>query len=65
MGTPGRLRDAGGRGTGDPLGPDRYRSLRLDNTVAGEDIAAFGVDPDDLRTLASYLGVRGGSPSGS
>lgn len=43
---------------GFPMGADQYRSLQFDNTVAENDVTAFGVDPDDLRTLADYLGVE-------
>jgi NADH dehydrogenase len=43
---------------GFPMGKDQYRSLRLDNTVAENDVSAFGVDPAELRTLAEYLGVE-------
>jgi NADH dehydrogenase len=42
---------------GFPMGGDQYRSLRFDNTVEDSDVAAFGVDPENLRTLGSYLGV--------
>jgi NADH dehydrogenase len=42
---------------GFPMGKDQYRSLRLDNTVDDNDVSAFGVDPSDLTTLRSYLGV--------
>ncbi|MFO7926522.1 MAG: complex I NDUFA9 subunit family protein [Halobacteriota archaeon] len=37
------------------MGSDQYRSLRFDNTVVENDVTAFGVDPDDLLTLAEYL----------
>jgi len=40
-----------------PMGPDQARSLRIDNTVVENDVAAFGVDPDDLTTLSAYLGL--------
>jgi NADH dehydrogenase len=40
-----------------PLGQDQYRSLGIDNTVRENDVSAFGVEPDDLRTLSSYLGL--------
>jgi non-ribosomal peptide synthetase component F len=33
------------------------RSLGIDNTVRENDVSAFGVEPDDLRTLSSYLGL--------
>jgi len=42
---------------GVPMGPDQYRSLQFDNTVPDNDVTAFGVDPNGLRTLADYLGV--------
>jgi NADH dehydrogenase len=42
---------------GFPMGGDQYRSLTFDNTVADNDVDAFGVDPSDLRTLGDYLGV--------
>jgi NADH dehydrogenase len=47
----------GGLVPGFPMGPDQYRSLRLDNTVAENDVAAFDRDPGDLRTLADSLGL--------
>jgi NADH dehydrogenase len=40
---------------GAPMGADQYRSLRMDNTTATNDVTAFGVDPAQLRTLAEYL----------
>ncbi|QKY17263.1 complex I NDUFA9 subunit family protein [Halorubrum sp. CBA1229] len=43
---------------GFPMGPDQYRSLQFDNTTADNDIAAFGVETDELTTLAAHLGVR-------
>jgi NADH dehydrogenase len=43
---------------GFPMGPDQYRSLKFDNTTADNDVAAFGVDPDELTTLGAHLGVR-------
>ena len=45
---------------GVPMGPDQYRSLQLDNTVADNDIAAFGVSEDELVRLAEYLDVDAG-----
>ncbi|MFC6726142.1 hypothetical protein ACFQE1_17590, partial [Halobium palmae] len=48
----------GGVVPGFPMGPDQYRSLRFDNTVADNDVAAFGVDPADLRSFPAYLGVE-------
>ncbi|MFB6129468.1 MAG: complex I NDUFA9 subunit family protein [Salinigranum sp.] len=47
---------------GFPMGPDQYRSLAFDNTVAENDVTAFGRDHVDLRTLADYLGVAGEAP---
>ncbi len=41
-----------------PFGPDQYRSLRLDNTVADNDVTAFGREPSSLRTLGAYLDGR-------
>ncbi|AEH36527.1 complex I NDUFA9 subunit family protein [Halopiger xanaduensis] len=40
-----------------PFGADQARSLELDNTVADNDVTAFGVTADDLTTLGSYLGL--------
>jgi len=40
-----------------PMGADQARSLALDNTVQENDCTVFGVDPDELRTLRSYLGL--------
>lgn len=40
-----------------PFGSDQYRSLQLENTVADNDLDAFGVTEEDLTTLAEYLGV--------
>ncbi|ELY70974.1 complex I NDUFA9 subunit family protein [Natrinema versiforme] len=42
-----------------PFGPDQGRSLEFDNTVADNDVTAFGRDPVALRTLGSYLGLEG------
>lgn len=47
---------------GGPMGRDQARSLRLDNTTDDNDIAAFGVDAADLRTLGSYLGLTESEP---
>ncbi|UTF53237.1 complex I NDUFA9 subunit family protein [Natronosalvus rutilus] len=47
-----------------PFGPDQIRSLKIDNTVADNDVTAFGRTKDDLRTLEDYLGLSG-SGSGS
>lgn len=40
-----------------PFGPDQYRSLMVDNTAPDNDVPAFGIDPEELRTLSDYLGV--------
>ncbi|WP_435359112.1 complex I NDUFA9 subunit family protein [Haloarchaeobius sp. DFWS5] len=40
-----------------PFGPDQARSLQMDNTVTDNDVTAFGVEPDELRTLTDYLGI--------
>ncbi|WP_101296429.1 complex I NDUFA9 subunit family protein [Halegenticoccus soli] len=45
----------GGSLPGFPMGPDQYRSLRFDNTVADNGAEAFGREPADLRTLSAYL----------
>jgi NADH dehydrogenase len=54
---------------GVPMGPDQYRSLRLDTTVAGgdpdaNDVQAFDVDPAELRTLENYLDSTAAAGSG-
>ncbi|NIB99868.1 complex I NDUFA9 subunit family protein [Halobacterium sp. R2-5] len=41
-----------------PFGTDQYRSLKFDNTVADNDVEAFGVDPSELTSLTAYLGAR-------
>ncbi|WP_418281079.1 complex I NDUFA9 subunit family protein [Halorubrum sp. DTA98] len=43
---------------GFPMGPDQYRSLKFDNTTADNDVGAFGVDEDEMTTLAEYLGLE-------
>ncbi|MFC6837676.1 complex I NDUFA9 subunit family protein [Halomarina ordinaria] len=43
---------------GGPMGRDQARSLRIDNTVADNDVTAFGVDEGDLTTLREYLGLE-------
>jgi len=43
---------------GAPMGADQYRSLQFDNTTTENDVTAFGVAPDELRSLADYLGVE-------
>jgi len=40
-----------------PFGPDQARSLQIKNTVDDNDVSAFGIDEDDLRTLEAYLGL--------
>jgi uncharacterized protein YbjT (DUF2867 family) len=40
------------------MGSDQYRSLKFDNTVADNDVTAFGVSEDELTTVAEYLGVE-------
>ena len=42
---------------GFPMGSDQYRSLNFDNTTDRNDVEAFGVSVDDMRTLGDYLGV--------
>jgi len=51
-----------GMGLADPLpvipfGSDQARSIEMDNTVADNDVTAFGRDATDLQSLADYLGV--------
>jgi uncharacterized protein YbjT (DUF2867 family) len=50
---------------GVPFGPDQFRSLQEDNTVDENDVAAFGIDPADLRTLADYLDLPAVSGRGA
>ncbi len=38
-----------------PFGRDQYRALQLDNTTTDDALAAFGVDPDSLRTLSASI----------
>jgi NADH dehydrogenase len=38
-----------------PFGRDQYRVLGLDNTTTDNDVTAFGVSPESLRTLSAYL----------
>jgi len=40
-----------------PFGSDQYRSLKFDNTVAENDVSAFGVEESDLTTLSAYLSL--------
>ncbi|ESP88430.1 complex I NDUFA9 subunit family protein [Candidatus Halobonum tyrrellensis] len=44
---------------GFPMGPDQYRSLKLDNTVRDNDVAAFGVSEAELKTFDEFLGLTG------
>jgi NADH dehydrogenase len=44
---------------GVPMGTDQYRSLQFDNTTDSNDIDAFDVSADELRTVAAHLGVDG------
>lgn len=37
------------------MGSDQFRSLQFDNTVDHNDASAFGVDVEDLLTVAAYL----------
>jgi NADH dehydrogenase len=42
-----------------PFGRDQYRSLRdFELVIAKNDVAALGVDPDEMRTFGAYLGVN-------
>ncbi|WP_255170443.1 complex I NDUFA9 subunit family protein [Natrononativus amylolyticus] len=41
-----------------PFGPDQARSLKVDNVVSRNDIAAFGRSESDLKTLREYLGLE-------
>ena len=40
-----------------PFGLDQYRSLKVDNTVADNDVDDFGVAESDLTSLGEYLGL--------
>ncbi|PSP77321.1 complex I NDUFA9 subunit family protein [Halobacteriales archaeon QS_1_68_20] len=40
-----------------PFGSDQIAALGVDNTVADNDVTAFGLDPAELRTFGDYLGV--------
>ena len=46
-----------------PFGPDQARSLEFDNTIDDGDFPAFGLEPDDLTTLESFLGSDRSSPA--
>jgi NADH dehydrogenase len=41
-----------------PFGVDQYLSLDEDNVTHANDIEAFGMAPEDLRTLRDYLGLE-------
>ncbi|WP_276252539.1 complex I NDUFA9 subunit family protein [Halomontanus rarus] len=45
-----------------PFGPDQARSLKMDNTIADNDVTAFGRTEAELRTLGSYLGLERSPP---
>lgn len=40
------------------LGPDQYRGLKADNRVSDNDVDAFGVTEDEMRTFEEYLGLE-------
>ena len=44
---------------GFPMGPDQYRSLKVDNTVDHNDVEAFDVSESELMTLDQFLGLTG------
>ncbi|NKE34361.1 complex I NDUFA9 subunit family protein [Natronococcus sp. JC468] len=46
-----------------PFGPDQARSLEMDNTLADNDVTAFGVELEDLRTLREHLGLEVEAPT--
>ena len=54
----------GERVPGFPMGADQYRSLRFDNTTDDNDVRAFGVDPETLRSLDDYLSTAAASQPG-
>ncbi|GGN92659.1 complex I NDUFA9 subunit family protein [Haloarcula pellucida] len=43
---------------GFPMGSDQYEGLDFDNTPRENDVGAFGVDPNAMRTYGDYLGVE-------
>ncbi|WP_411964398.1 complex I NDUFA9 subunit family protein [Haloferax sp. YSMS24] len=43
---------------GFPMGKDQYRSLKFDNTTDDNDVGAFGVEVDSMKTLRTYLSER-------
>lgn len=40
-----------------PLGSDQYHGLTLDNTPDGNDVDAFGIEPEEMRTFEDWLGL--------
>ncbi|ELY50859.1 complex I NDUFA9 subunit family protein [Natronococcus jeotgali] len=46
-----------------PFGPDQARSLEMDNTLADNDVTAFGVELEDLTTLREHLGLEVEAPA--
>jgi len=40
------------------MGSDQYRSLQFDNTTESNEIAAFGVETGDLRSVSEYLAAE-------
>lgn len=46
---------------GIPMGSDQATALRMDNTTESNDIEAFGVSPESLTTLESYLQSESGT----
>jgi NADH dehydrogenase len=44
---------------GVPFGGDQYRSLKIENPVAENDVDAFGLAESELQTLGAYLGLSG------
>ncbi len=46
-----------GKVPGIPMGADQYRSLKMDNTTADNDVGAFGVSASDMKSLDEYLGL--------
>jgi NADH dehydrogenase len=40
------------------LGPDQFRGLKADNRVSDNDVDAFGISEDDMRTFEDYLGIE-------
>ncbi|ELY60575.1 NAD-dependent epimerase/dehydratase [Natronococcus amylolyticus DSM 10524] len=46
-----------------PFGPDQARSLEMDNTLADNDVTAFGFDLEELTTLKEFLGLEVEAPA--